>query len=189
MWDHFVSKSLIWETTKRPCLTYSFNWTEQRSLKWNRWSIDWKDFTCKCYFLTFPFNTIFRGVHLSKCIFLYFPPSDTFSSQPQSISSIIKAVGRGPRSNSEAEPTSEGSLDCSNRRCTWYPASYSRWTIWNRSVNEFPSFTVCGYDHDFNFYLFETGKTYTLAQCIKKLLCKDNIRIMVCTHSNSAADL
>lgn len=36
---------------------------------------------------------------------------------------------------------------------------------------------------------FGTGKTFTLAQCIRKLLKQSNVRIMVCTHSNSAADL
>lgn len=36
---------------------------------------------------------------------------------------------------------------------------------------------------------FGTGKTYTLAQAIKQTLIQDNTRILVCTHSNSAADL
>lgn len=36
---------------------------------------------------------------------------------------------------------------------------------------------------------FGTGKTYTLAQAIKQLLIQDNTRILICTHSNSAADL
>lgn len=36
---------------------------------------------------------------------------------------------------------------------------------------------------------FGTGKTYTLAQAIKQTLLQDNTRILVCTHSNSAADL
>lgn len=36
---------------------------------------------------------------------------------------------------------------------------------------------------------FGTGKTYTLAQAIKQLLLQDNTKILICTHSNSAADL
>lgn len=36
---------------------------------------------------------------------------------------------------------------------------------------------------------FGTGKTYTLAQAIKQTLLQENTRILVCTHSNSAADL
>ncbi|KAI5695061.1 hypothetical protein M8J75_010231 [Diaphorina citri] len=36
---------------------------------------------------------------------------------------------------------------------------------------------------------FGTGKTYTLANAIKEVLKQDNTRILVCTHSNSAADL
>lgn len=36
---------------------------------------------------------------------------------------------------------------------------------------------------------FGTGKTYTLAQAIKQLLLQPNTRILICTHSNSAADL
>ncbi|XP_069701486.1 probable helicase with zinc finger domain isoform X2 [Periplaneta americana] len=36
---------------------------------------------------------------------------------------------------------------------------------------------------------FGTGKTYTLAQAIKQLLLQSNTRVLVCTHSNSAADL
>ena len=36
---------------------------------------------------------------------------------------------------------------------------------------------------------FGTGKTFTLAQAIKQLLLKPEHRILICTHSNSAADL
>lgn len=36
---------------------------------------------------------------------------------------------------------------------------------------------------------FGTGKTYTLAQIIKQLLGQSESRILICTHSNSAADL
>lgn len=36
---------------------------------------------------------------------------------------------------------------------------------------------------------FGTGKTYTLAQIIKQLLSQSDARILICTHSNSAADL
>ncbi|GFX75481.1 probable helicase with zinc finger domain [Trichonephila clavipes] len=36
---------------------------------------------------------------------------------------------------------------------------------------------------------FGTGKTYTLAQAVKILLSQENTRILVCTHSNSAADI
>lgn len=36
---------------------------------------------------------------------------------------------------------------------------------------------------------FGTGKTYTLAQIIKQLLTQSESRILICTHSNSAADL
>lgn len=36
---------------------------------------------------------------------------------------------------------------------------------------------------------FGTGKTYTLAQAIKQLLIQSDTRILICTHSNSAADL
>ncbi|XP_063235527.1 probable helicase with zinc finger domain [Bacillus rossius redtenbacheri] len=36
---------------------------------------------------------------------------------------------------------------------------------------------------------FGTGKTYTLAQAIKQLLIQPKARVLVCTHSNSAADL
>ncbi|KAK3911193.1 putative helicase with zinc finger domain [Frankliniella fusca] len=36
---------------------------------------------------------------------------------------------------------------------------------------------------------FGTGKTYTLAQAIKQLLTVPEYRILVCTHSNSAADI
>ncbi|XP_066992775.2 probable helicase with zinc finger domain isoform X2 [Anabrus simplex] len=36
---------------------------------------------------------------------------------------------------------------------------------------------------------FGTGKTYTLAQAIKQLLIQPDTRVLVCTHSNSAADL
>lgn len=36
---------------------------------------------------------------------------------------------------------------------------------------------------------FGTGKTYTLAQIIKQLLSQSEARILICTHSNSAADL
>ena len=36
---------------------------------------------------------------------------------------------------------------------------------------------------------FGTGKTYTLAQAIKQLLLQPEARILICTHSNSAADL
>ncbi|XP_059471957.1 probable helicase with zinc finger domain isoform X2 [Neocloeon triangulifer] len=36
---------------------------------------------------------------------------------------------------------------------------------------------------------FGTGKTYTLAQGIKQILLQPNTRVLVCTHSNSAADL
>nr|XP_014088469.1 probable helicase with zinc finger domain [Bactrocera oleae]XP_014088470.1 probable helicase with zinc finger domain [Bactrocera oleae]XP_014088471.1 probable helicase with zinc finger domain [Bactrocera oleae]XP_014088473.1 probable helicase with zinc finger domain [Bactrocera oleae]XP_014088474.1 probable helicase with zinc finger domain [Bactrocera oleae]XP_014088476.1 probable helicase with zinc finger domain [Bactrocera oleae]XP_036214251.1 probable helicase with zinc finger domain [B len=36
---------------------------------------------------------------------------------------------------------------------------------------------------------FGTGKTYTLAQAIKHLLTQPEAKILICTHSNSAADL
>ncbi|KAF8795213.1 putative helicase with zinc finger domain like protein [Argiope bruennichi] len=36
---------------------------------------------------------------------------------------------------------------------------------------------------------FGTGKTYTLAQAVKIILSQENSRILVCTHSNSAADI
>lgn len=36
---------------------------------------------------------------------------------------------------------------------------------------------------------FGTGKTYTLAQIIRQLLSQSEARILICTHSNSAADL
>lgn len=36
---------------------------------------------------------------------------------------------------------------------------------------------------------FGTGKTFTLAQIIKQLLNQSDARILICTHSNSAADL
>ncbi|GIY93821.1 probable helicase with zinc finger domain [Caerostris extrusa] len=36
---------------------------------------------------------------------------------------------------------------------------------------------------------FGTGKTYTLAQAVKIILAQENSRILVCTHSNSAADI
>lgn len=36
---------------------------------------------------------------------------------------------------------------------------------------------------------FGTGKTYTLAQAIKQLITQPESRVLVCTHSNSAADL
>uniref|UniRef100_A0A1B0BWL6 C3H1-type domain-containing protein n=1 Tax=Glossina palpalis gambiensis TaxID=67801 RepID=A0A1B0BWL6_9MUSC len=36
---------------------------------------------------------------------------------------------------------------------------------------------------------FGTGKTYTLAQAIKQLLVQPEAKILICTHSNSAADL
>lgn len=36
---------------------------------------------------------------------------------------------------------------------------------------------------------FGTGKTFTLAQIIKQLLTQSEARILICTHSNSAADL
>lgn len=36
---------------------------------------------------------------------------------------------------------------------------------------------------------FGTGKTFTLAQIIKQLLSQSDARILICTHSNSAADL
>lgn len=36
---------------------------------------------------------------------------------------------------------------------------------------------------------FGTGKTYTLASSIKQLLLQPDARILICTHSNSAADL
>lgn len=36
---------------------------------------------------------------------------------------------------------------------------------------------------------FGTGKTYTLASSIKQLLLQPEARILICTHSNSAADL
>lgn len=36
---------------------------------------------------------------------------------------------------------------------------------------------------------YGTGKTYTLAQIIKQLLSQSEARILICTHSNSAADL
>ncbi len=36
---------------------------------------------------------------------------------------------------------------------------------------------------------YGTGKTFTFAQCIKGILDLPNTRVLVCTHSNSAADL
>ncbi|XP_060071826.1 probable helicase with zinc finger domain [Ylistrum balloti] len=36
---------------------------------------------------------------------------------------------------------------------------------------------------------YGTGKTYTLAQAAKQILQQDDTRILICTHSNSAADL
>ncbi|WAQ96244.1 HELZ-like protein [Mya arenaria] len=36
---------------------------------------------------------------------------------------------------------------------------------------------------------FGTGKTYTLAQCAKHVLLEPETRILICTHSNSAADI
>lgn len=36
---------------------------------------------------------------------------------------------------------------------------------------------------------FGTGKTFTLAQAIKQLIIQPDARILICTHSNSAADL
>lgn len=36
---------------------------------------------------------------------------------------------------------------------------------------------------------YGTGKTFTFAQCIKGILCLPETRVLVCTHSNSAADL
>lgn len=36
---------------------------------------------------------------------------------------------------------------------------------------------------------FGTGKTFTLAQAVKDLIKDDNNKILLCTHSNSAADL
>lgn len=36
---------------------------------------------------------------------------------------------------------------------------------------------------------FGTGKTFTLAQAIKQLIAQSEHRILICTHSNSAADL
>ena len=36
---------------------------------------------------------------------------------------------------------------------------------------------------------YGTGKTFTFAQCVKAILNLPDSRILVCTHSNSAADL
>lgn len=36
---------------------------------------------------------------------------------------------------------------------------------------------------------YGTGKTFTFAQCIKFILDQPETRVLVCTHSNSAADL
>jgi hypothetical protein len=36
---------------------------------------------------------------------------------------------------------------------------------------------------------YGTGKTFTFAQCIKVILDQPDTRVLVCTHSNSAADL
>ncbi|RZF36020.1 hypothetical protein LSTR_LSTR005836 [Laodelphax striatellus] len=36
---------------------------------------------------------------------------------------------------------------------------------------------------------FGTGKTYTLAQAMKEVLLQPNTKVLICTHSNSAADL
>ena len=36
---------------------------------------------------------------------------------------------------------------------------------------------------------YGTGKTFTLGKAIEQLLSEDGTRILVCTHSNSAADL
>ena len=41
----------------------------------------------------------------------------------------------------------------------------------------------------FSTFLCLIGKTYTLAQIIKQLLLQSDARILICTHSNSAADL
>ncbi|XP_045908672.1 probable helicase with zinc finger domain [Micropterus dolomieu] len=36
---------------------------------------------------------------------------------------------------------------------------------------------------------YGTGKTFTLAQAVKHILRQDHSRVLICTHSNSAADL
>lgn len=36
---------------------------------------------------------------------------------------------------------------------------------------------------------FGTGKTYTLARAVKHILMEKDTKILICTHSNSAADL
>ena len=36
---------------------------------------------------------------------------------------------------------------------------------------------------------YGTGKTYTMARAIEQLLANDGNKLLVCTHSNSAADL
>lgn len=46
---------------------------------------------------------------------------------------------------------------------------------------------ICYFKYFFRPY--GTGKTYTLAQIIKQLLSQSEARILICTHSNSAADL
>ena len=44
--------------------------------------------------------------------------------------------------------------------------------------------------NSFNAYtLYRTGKTFTFAQCVKAILNLPDSRVLVCTHSNSAADL
>ena len=36
---------------------------------------------------------------------------------------------------------------------------------------------------------YGTGKTFTLAQTAMHILSQENTRVLICTHSNSAADL
>lgn len=54
-------------------------------------------------------------------------------------------------------------------------------SITTPSANKFPPFLLIG--------PFGTGKTFTLAQIIKRLLKQEDSKILICTHSNSAADL
>lgn len=52
------------------------------------------------------------------------------------------------------------------------------------------SFEITFLFHEYLFTgPFGTGKTYTLAQAIKHILLEEDTKILICTHSNSAADL
>lgn len=54
-------------------------------------------------------------------------------------------------------------------------------SITSPTNNVYPPFLLIG--------PFGTGKTFTLAQIIKRLLIQEDSKILICTHSNSAADL